>query len=304
MPVHLPPLSRRAFLRRLLLAGLALGTGHRLRATSWDRRDLHLWALMADTHIAAERSRMHGGIAMADHLKVTVDQVLAQPSRPGGCLIAGDLAYSQGETGDYQVLSSLLAPLRASGVPVHLALGNHDHRDRFLEALPWAVRLDRPLRSYCCAVVPSPRANWFVLDSLEETLVTPGRLGPEQLAWLAGALDQRRRRPAIVVLHHHPDLAPKRLGLKDTEAFLAVIRPRTQVKACVFGHTHRWGLAEDESGIHLINLPPTAYVFRPEFPSGWIQARLRADGMDLRLWCIDERHPQHGQTASLSWRPD
>lgn len=305
MPVHLPPLSRRSFLRRILWTSLGLattpclassGVGHR-------RQDLHRYALMADTHIAADRTRQHGGIVMAEHLERTVRQILTRPAVPAASFIAGDLAFSQGETGDYRQLVDLLAPLRAAGLPVHLALGNHDHRDRFLEAVPWAVRPDRPLRSHCCAVVPSPRVNWFILDSLEVTLSTPGLLGPDQLAWLGRALDARRRRPAIILLHHHPDLAPNTVGLKDTEALLAVIRPRTQVKACIFGHTHRWGLSRDESGIHMINLPPTAYVFREEFPSGWVEARVRTDGLDLRLWCLNDRHPEHGREVQLTWRP-
>lgn len=305
MPVHLPPISRRSFLRRIVWAGLGLAAGPSLVGSGAGRRrqDLHAYALMADTHIAADRSRRHGGIVMAEHFEETVRQILTRPALPAANLIAGDLAFSQGETGDYQQLVRLLRPLQAAGLPVHLALGNHDHRERFLEAIPGAMRPDRPLRSHCCAVVPSPRVNWFILDSLEQTLSTPGLLGPEQLAWLRRALDARRRRPAIIVLHHHLDLEPNTVGLKDTEALLAVIRPRTQVKACIFGHTHRWGLAQDESGIHMVNLPPTAYVFREEFPSGWVEARVRTDGMRLRLWCLNDQHPQHGQEVELTWRP-
>jgi len=302
MPIQLPPLSRRTFLRRLFYGGLAWGLGRPLAGARPSRTDPHAWALLADTHIAADRARLHNGVSMASNLETVVNEILTSPARLSNVLIAGDLAYSQGETGDYQQLLTLLGPVRRSARPVHLLLGNHDHRNRFLQAIPWAFRPDRPWRARCCAVVPSPRANWFLLDSLDKTLSTPGLLGPEQLDWLARALDARRRRPAIIVLHHHPDESPNRSGLKDTEALLAVLRPRPQVKACVFGHTHRWNLATDSSGIHLVNLPPTSYVFRPEYPVGWVEAKLGQDGMDLHLRCLDPRHPDHGRLTHLTWR--
>lgn len=294
-------LSRRIFLRQLLLGGLIWSVGRSAQA-SGQRIDPHQYALLADTHIAADRARTHQGGAMAANLETVVHQILTRPTLPAAAFIAGDLAFSRGETGDYHQLNSLLRPLRSAGVPVYLALGNHDHRERFLESLPWAFRPDRPWRERCCTVVPTPRANWFILDSLEQTLSTPGLLGPDQLRWLAGALDARRRKAAILVFHHHPDWTANRLGLKDTEALFEVIRPRPQVKACIFGHTHRWELSTDASGIHLVNLPPTSYVFRPEYPVGWVEARLRPDGMDLCLLCLDERHSQHRRHVNLNWR--
>ncbi|MCU0786417.1 MAG: phosphohydrolase, partial [Verrucomicrobia bacterium] len=91
-------------------------------------------------------------------------------------------------------------------------------------------------------------------------------------------------------------------GLKDTESLLQVIRPRKQVKAWIFGHTHKWNVAADESGIHLVNLPPVAYVFQPDNPAGWVHATVRCDGMNLELRGIDTTHKNHGQVVVLRWR--
>ncbi len=77
-------------------------------------------------------------------------------------------------------------------MPVHLALGNHDNRERFWEALPEEKAAQRPLADRQVALLRTPRANWFVLDSLEKTLSTPGLLGQEQLDWLA---ERPRRQP-------------------------------------------------------------------------------------------------------------
>ena len=94
----------------------------------------------------------------------------------------------------------------------------------------------------------------------------------------------------------------KRSDLKDSEAFLNIIRPRKQVKAYIYGHTHSWHVEQDPSGIHLINLPALGYVFRPEDPSGWVLATLKRRGMRLELRSMDPAHRAHGQVVELKWR--
>ena len=61
-----------------------------------------------------------------------------------------------------------------------------------------------------------------------------------------------------------------------------ILRPRKHVKAWIFGHTHQWNVSQDESGIHLINLPPCAYLFTPGHPNGWVHATLKPDGITTR----------------------
>ena len=187
-------------------------------------------------------------------------------------------------------------------MPVHLALGNHDHRERFWEVLPEEKTAQRPLAGRQVALLRTPRANWYVLDSLETTLSTPGLLGREQLDWLAKALDANPSKPALVLLHHNPGTIGTVGGLKDTAELFEIIRPRKQVKAYIFGHTHFWHVKQDESGIHLVNLPPVAYVFRAGEPAGWVHALLQRKGMRLELRCVDRAHKSHGQVVNLKWR--
>jgi Icc protein len=223
------------------------------------------------------------------------------PKRPAGVFVTGDCAYNSGQPGDYRQVADLLEPVRAAQMPVHLALGNHDNRERFWEGLPKDKTVQLPLADRQVALLRTARANWFVLDSLEKTLSTPGFLGQEQLSWLGGALDANPDRPALVMLHHNPGLSGN-LGLKDTTALFDIIRPRKQVKAYVFGHTHAWNVWQDDSGIHLINLPPVAYVFQPGLPAGWVHARVESKGMQLELRCVDSAHKSHGQIVKLQWR--
>ena len=300
MPIHLPSISRRDFLKRSLMAGAGLALSPSLLA-AMRRVDANSWALLADIHIAADATQAARGITMSRHLQIVSDEVLALPKRPAGVFVVGDCAFNSGEKEDYATLAGLLDPLRGGQLPLHLALGNHDQRENFWEALKEKKSARRPVQDRHVALIRTSEVNWFVLDSLEKTLQTPGLLGQAQFDWLAKTLDASRTRPAIVMVHHNPGMEGN-LGLKDTEALYEIIRPRKQVKAYIFGHTHKWKIWEDTSGIHLVNLPPVAYIFQAGDPAGWVQATTRRDGLRMELRCIDTAHQNHGQVVDLKWR--
>jgi 3',5'-cyclic-AMP phosphodiesterase len=301
VPIYLPPISRRRFLVRSLVAGAGLALQPSLLAAT-RRTDEHSWALLSDTHLAADRALTARGINMTDHFGAVSRELLALPKRPAGLFITGDCAYNSGQKPDYALVATLLEPIRADQVPVHLALGNHDNRERFWETLEEEKAAKRPLADRQVALLRTPRANWFILDSLETTLSTPGLLGREQLDWLAQALDANPKTPALVLVHHNPGIVGGNMGLKDAAALFDVIRPRRQVKAYIYGHTHRWMVEQDSSGIHLINLPPVAYVFREGDPAGWVHATLERSGLRLELRCVEPTHKDHGQVVNLTWR--
>jgi 3',5'-cyclic AMP phosphodiesterase CpdA len=302
MPVHLPPLSRRRFLASSLLAGAGMMFGRGLHGAE-KRVDENCWALFSDIHVAADRATVARGINMTDHFEAVSREVLELPTRPARLLVNGDCAFNTGEEGDYATLEQLLRPLREAGMPVDLTVGNHDVRERFWSALTEARAAKRPLVDRNVAVIKTPLVNWFVLDSLEKTLETPGIFGKAQLNWLARELDANSGKPAIVVAHHNLAwLGDAKMAAKDGEELIKIIRPRTQVKAYFFGHTHIWQHKQDESGIHLVNLPPVAYVFQPGLPSGWVHTTLELNGARLQLHCLDRSHKDHGQVLDLNWR--
>lgn len=302
MPIHLLPDSRRAFLRRTLIAGAGLALAPQLSA-AMRRTDANSWALLADTHISADPAAVKSKVVMADHLKAAAREIAGLPRRTSGVFVVGDCALSSGELGEYEQLTRLLDPVRDCGLPIHLALGNHDQRDNFRAVLDANPITCRPVADKQVALVQSQSVNWFMLDSLEKTLQTPGSIGADQLKWLAETLDANRKKPAVLLIHHNPGEDKKIAGLKDSGALLEIIRPRRQVKAWFFGHTHNWKVSQDESGLHLVNLPPVAYVFREGDPSGWIHATTRHDGMKLELRSINPAHRAHGQIVDLKWRP-
>ncbi|MEZ0390507.1 MAG: metallophosphoesterase, partial [Verrucomicrobium sp.] len=217
-----------------------------------------------------------------------------------GVILSGDCAHLSGLKADYESLKTLLDPLSAAQLPVHLLMGNHDDRTTLGEVL--SRKTSEAVQSRYVTVQETPLANWFLLDSLGQTNATPGALGEAQLAWLEKELDARVGKPAIVVVHHNIVLGENKTALQDSRALMEVLRPRRHVKACLYGHTHRWEQSQDESGLHLINLPPTAYVFKPEFPNGWVLATLQPQAFQLELRCLNTAHPQHGEVKTFAWR--
>jgi len=301
MPITLPPLSRRQFLARSAAAASALALAPLLRGADVSTVDADRFALLSDIHIAADRAKVSRMANMADNLVKAVAEVTKLSPRPVAGFINGDLAFGTGESGDYATMLELLKPLREAGLPLHVTMGNHDHRARFLAAVP-AEQVDKsPVADRVACLVESPRANWFVLDSLMQTNETPGVVGEEQLKWLAGALDAREAKPAIVMVHHNPDLDPTHKALTDTAALLALLTPRKQVKALLFGHTHAWSVKQQD-GLHLVNLPAVAYPFQDGYPIGWVDWQLADDGAKLELRCVDPGHKQQGERHELKWR--
>lgn len=297
MPIQLPAVTRRRFLATTA-AGL-LGA-HSLRAGP--PHDEHTWALLSDPHIDANRATVSRGAKIADKLAAAVKEVLALPTLPANVLVNGDCALKIGLPGDYATFADLVKPLRDAGMALHMTLGNHDDRDVFRKALESRQEGARPLAGRNVAIVRTARANFFLLDSLDVVDKTPGHLGEAQLAWLARHLDVNADRPAIVCVHHNMNDARAQNGIVDTKPLLAVLEPRKNVKAFVFGHTHVWSVKEHASGIHFVNLPAIGYPFAETQPTGWVNCTLTETGATLKLSSLDPKHKAHGQSIDLRWR--
>jgi hypothetical protein len=303
MPFHLPPISRRQFLAGSIATGLAALHGpHRLSADESVNPD-H-WALISDTHIAQDPAAVNRGVNMTNNLRRVIGEMLDLPERPAGVILSGDCALREGNLGDYARLAELLAPISQADWPVHMMMGNHDDRAHFREGFAQQIPKQPLVEDRLVSIVETRHANWFLLDSLDRVNKSPGLLGAAQRQWLADALDARPDKPAMIVGHHNPRFGnppSNNEGLLDTDELFAVLTPRRQVKAYFFGHTHFWGLAKHE-GIHLVNLPPTAYLFIPGWPNGWVDIRLNDRGAKLELHALDPKNKANGQRAELEWR--
>jgi 3',5'-cyclic AMP phosphodiesterase CpdA len=301
MPITLPPLSRRQFLKRSL-AGSAGIFVSRVTFAEDASLDACRFAFMSDSHIAGEKGKIMRGVNLVEHLKNACAQIAALNPRPAASALTGDCTLLDGQPDDYAVLSELLVPVREAGVPVHLVLGNHDCRERCWASIPPDSGQDKVVENRHITVVESPHANWFMLDSLDVVNKSPGALGDAQLKWLDAALGNQADKPALIITHHNPLFGKGASGLTDTGALYEVLLSHANVKAHFFGHTHTWNTTIHDSGIHLINLPPVAYVFNKEKPSGWLDVRLKANGATVQMNSLNPEHRQHGQTVELEWR--
>jgi hypothetical protein len=91
-------------------------------------------------------------------------------------------------------------------------------------------------------------------------------------------------------------------GLNDSRELIDALHARPHVQAYVFGHTHDWNVRQTERQLHLINLPPCAYVFNASRPNGWVRAELGTDHLTLELRALDRIHAEHGQRHELNFR--
>jgi 3',5'-cyclic-AMP phosphodiesterase len=298
MPIYLPPLTRRRFLAGSLAAGAGTLLDRSLCASE-PTTDPNRWVLLADIHIWEQRDGAHRGAKPAVNFNAAVREITALDPRPAAVIVAGDCVYLNGHAADYSVLADLIKPIRAAGIPLHFALGNHDHRENFWAAFP-ETRPKRPaVADKYVSIIETARANWFLLDSLDKTRSTPGLLGKPQLAWLGKALETRAEKPALVLAHHYLS-APG--GLHDSAELLKVVAEHKQVKAYFFGHSHAWSVTRKDD-LQLVNLPATAWLFDPSQPRGWVDMTLRDGGASLVLNALDKKHPKHAQRTDLNWRP-
>jgi 3',5'-cyclic AMP phosphodiesterase CpdA len=302
MTLHvLPPesalASRRRFFAWAGLAGVTIAAGS---SFGEDAAKPTVVALLSDTHIDADKTKANRDVVMSEHLAKAWEQVAAAATRLSAAIVHGDVAHLKGEAGDYRQVAQLLIPAGKAAVPLHFLMGNHDDRNNFREVLKASAA--SPLESHQVSILDTPQATWLMLDSLEFVNKTPGKLGEAQLKWLAAALDAKQDKPAIVSVHHHPQWEGEKIaGIQDTKELFEILAPRKHVKAVFFGHTHNWNIKQHE-GIHLVNLPPVAYVFAKDKPSGWVEAAIGDSGMELTLHGVGPGNEAHGKKTKLAWR--
>ena len=301
MPIHLTNADRRHFLKSIG-AGIVFHSSHAF-ADETTGIDQDLVVMLNDTHIGEKHP---SDSPVPTHLRLAVRDLTQRQAKPACVLINGDLALKDGQPGDYQHFSQLIQPLRDAKIETHLTLGNHDNRDVFYQVLNEERDSDPPIQSLHVSVVETQNANFFLLDSLKETMVTQGMIGREQLNWLARMLDMHSKKPAIIVTHHNPRLGGDPVhfpgGLIDSQELWNVLTKRPHVKAYLHGHIHDRGFAQHQ-GIHIINTLATSYVADPQkSTTGWTSIQLSNSGALLTSHTTDPKHAWNGKATRLQWR--
>ncbi|NBU86978.1 MAG: serine/threonine protein phosphatase [Verrucomicrobia bacterium] len=286
MPITLPPVDRREFIKgSLALGGAAFSISSPVKAFGESVRfDPNRVALLADTHISDDPKRSYPGtkwpgspvkeeehewVNMADSLAQSARQVIGLNPRPANLIINGDCALSRGTEAEYKEFLRLIEPIRKAGITVHITIGNHDTREKLWKLLPFLKKEQMGIHA---DVIELSYANIFLLDSGKK-----GILGEIQLDWLAQQLDKHTDRPALVFAHFNPlpnrGVRPIR-GMRDGEALLKVLAKRKHVRAYIHGHTHEWQNSKYEEHLHIIGQPAVSYYFGKGHAHGWIDMKL------------------------------
>lgn len=312
MPIILPPITRRQFIKRsLAFGGTAIMAPHAMAAA--DRKgaglDQNRVALLADTHISADPTRVYPGtkwpgtpvkedehesVNMAACLAEAAKSVIALNPRPAQLIVNGDCALSNGKESEYKEFLRLVEPIRAAGITVHVTIGNHDNRENLWKLLPFLKEEQMGVQA---GVVELPHANLVLLDSGKR-----GVLGEEQLDWLAKELDQRADKPALIFGHFNP--YPNRgvrpiKGMRDGPSLLKLLAERKHARGYFYGHTHEWQY-DQRDHLHLINQPAVSYYFGKGHAHGWVDMKLSETTAELELQCIDPKHKQHGEQRQIN----
>ena len=311
MPIILPPIARRQFIKGSLALGGTTFTASSLLAKAVGesvRLDPNRVALLADTHISSDPNRVYPGtkwpgspVKESEHESVNMAQCLADVAknvialnpRPAHLIINGDCAMSRGTIAEYKELLRLIEPVRDVGITVHVTIGNHDNRENLWKLLPFLKKEHMGIQA---GVIELPHVNLVLLDSGRK-----GILGDMQLNWLAKELDARSDKPALVFGHYN--LYPNRgvrpiKGMSDGSTLLKLLAKRKHARAYLYGHTHEWQ-HDQRSHLHLINQPAVSYYFGKGDAYGWIDMKLTETFADLKLRCIDPNHPQDSDRLKI-----
>lgn len=296
MPAYFyQPISRKSFIMKSIswLGATTLGVAH-FRAQAAPREEAH-FALLSDTHIAADPQNNYRGFYPYRNLQEVIPQVLK--ARPEGVIINGDVARLTGEKEDYANVKKLLQPL-AEEAPVYMAMGNHDDRTPFFEVFP-QYQGQSPTEDKHVSIIEAGPIRILLLDSLLYVNKVAGLLGKDQRSWLQNYLESSDQKPTVLFVHH--TLGDRDSDLLDADRMFDIIRPFRQVKAVFYGHSHRYHVEESE-GLYLINLPAVGYNFNDDQPTGWLDAHFSEKGVKLKLHANGGNQSGGGKTREILWK--
>ncbi|NQX61806.1 metallophosphoesterase family protein [Paenibacillus qinlingensis] len=191
---------------------------------------------LTDIHISAPGKKPLFGLDMSDKLRAACTDIRSLETKSSFVVISGDLTHD-GDLEDYRFLRKLLDEEEALlGIPIHVALGNHDFREPFREGF---LEEEPSNESYYYS---------FMADGLRIVMLNTqvpgthgGRLDDVQLAWLKQVLAEPAPSGTIIV-HHHPVVKTPTVLMDDhlleNPQDLARVIDGSDVIGLLSGHIH------------------------------------------------------------------
>jgi 3',5'-cyclic AMP phosphodiesterase CpdA len=201
---------------------------------------------LTDTHLVTPGRALYG-TDPAWRLQQAVASIQAEHRDAAFAIVTGDLTH-WGEAEAYGALREVLSGLT---MRVHLLIGNHDHRGRFLQVFADDTPVDEA--GFVQYAFEAGGFTHIALDS-NEPAVSWGVFCERRARWLA---DELARSDAALPVHlyiHHPPFgvgipAMDRIALRDSGPFREALAPhRQRIRHLFFGHLHRpmagswWGI--------------------------------------------------------------
>jgi 3',5'-cyclic AMP phosphodiesterase CpdA len=199
---------------------------------------------LTDTHLVHPGRALYGTDPMW-RLQQAVASIQAEHSDAAFVIVTGDLTH-RGEAEAYAALREVLSPLP---MRVHLLLGNHDDRGRFLNAFAADTHVDE--NGFVQYAFEAGGLRHVALDS-HEPGVAWGVFCERRARWLAQQLEGDDL-PVHLYIHHPPFAvgieAMDRIALRDSRTLRSALAPhRARIRHLFFGHLHRplagswWGI--------------------------------------------------------------
>lgn len=189
---------------------------------------------LSDPHlIAPEVGEQLFTIETGKKFKDVMTRIEYLKLKPDFFIISGDLT-EKGQAVDYEYVKKMIRNEEERfGVPILVALGNHDERKAFRSAYLNEHSTKQPY--YYMKTINGLRI--IVLDSLVEGMLE-GEICEEQLNWLKTVLQTDGEKGTIIVIHH----PPLQESLRNKEAFYEIINDSSDVIGILSGHMHfdRW----------------------------------------------------------------
>lgn len=234
---------------------------------------------LSDLHLTKDATALVNNRSPLVKLRTLLDHLHHLEVKPSFILITGDLV-NDGQSEQYEQFVEIMPVFAEFGVPVLLALGNHDARVPFRQIVLQENTSATPY--YHSTVIDG--LNVIVLDSHVPDQVY-GYLDKTQLTWLDHELAKPMSRGHLIALHHPPVPVTVRfldqLCLSNIDELAAIVRRHQQVLGILSGHIHYSHIAPFANTIS-ITIPAVHYTIDPS-----VQQNLRIlDGSGFGIGTI------------------
>jgi len=190
------------------------------------------FVVLSDLHVMPQ-GELSVTLDTGERFEHAAQAIIARYAGADFCILAGDLVDA-GQPAAYERLKAIIDRIP---IPVHITLGNHDHRDRFLSVfgssyLAETGKVDK--------VIDAKGYRIVLLDSSKPGRVD-GVLTDVQIAWLRSRLAEAIDRPVIIVLHHNANplhIESDDIRILDPSAFLDALETHPDIRQVIAGHVH------------------------------------------------------------------